>query len=470
MSNYAYIKDISSLNELGISIARFCEENENQLLSIELKLQSKFEILKLQESKFMKMIELAQDDLKNANYSLSCCESNSYEDNEGNEIEPDCNYEFEERMSCEERLELVENNYNSFRKEIRNLEISISEYQIQKIKYSNIIQFTREVSTSCLSQLINGAEDYLVISSPFDNSFSNGLGLAEAISIIDPTMVVAATVDAGEIIMMSVFYFLGFDGSLFTVSNANKEGLISTTFSENGVDYICSELKIEKRETGNLGKIRSVNIPPSLEKEKIGKHLINNMEAICRANNCREISGWAKSTNVDFYKTLNYQKRNEIKGTGAEVFKLLESFFLNVQKEAVAEFLNINNAGFINNKNWVKQQVNPLNIISPEEMYDKYFWEQHGENQNRYLDLIEKYGCCNQELESGKTLDQIRKENMWLANAYDIFHGSESLRLLKSGDYYCIDSNGRHRVAAAQIYYMLTGKTIYLAAEVLEKI
>jgi hypothetical protein len=70
---------------------------------------------------------------------------------------------------------------------------------------------------------------------------------------------------------------------------------------------------------------------------------------------------------------------------------------------------------------------------------------------------------------SGKTLDQIRKENMWVANAYDVFHGSEPIRLLKTGDYYRIDSSGRHRVAAAQMYYMRTGKTIPLPAEVFEK-
>ena len=238
----------------------------------------------------------------------------------------------------------------------------------------------------------------------------------------------------------------------------------------NATFFIASELKIEKNKTGNYGKIVSVNIPPSLQKEKIGRHLINNMEASCRANDCKEISGWANSTNVGFYQGLNYLTRNEIKETGAEVFKPLESNFSSSQQKAKAAFGNLDNVDFIKNKKLGKQKVNPLCIISPDEMKDEKFWQQHGENQNRYVDLIEKYDQCNQELHSGKTLDQIRKDNMWVANAYDVFHGSEPIKLLKSGEYYRIDSNGRHRVAAAQMYYMQTGKTIPLMAEVIEKI
>ena len=132
---------------------------------------------------------------------------------------------------------------------------------------------------------------------------------------------------------MSVYYFLGLDGKLFSVSNAIKNGLITSTFSENGTEHICSQLKIEKKETGNFGKIVSVNIPPSLQNEKVGKHLINNMEAVCRANDCKEISGWSNSFNLAFYKGLGYQTRNERKEAGAEVFKPLESNFFSLQQK-----------------------------------------------------------------------------------------------------------------------------------------
>ena len=463
------IRDLHSLEQLRIAIIRFFEDNESHLFKIDSKLQSRIGDLKALELQFQRQIELARDDLQNANSALSNCESNTYEDEDGETVYPDCDYEREDVIACKKHLAHTEHNYNSFRREIRNLEISVSEYQNAKLKYKTLIQFERESGTNSLKQLVNGAENYLSISSPMENGFSNGFGLAETIAKADPTMILATVVGVGELMIMTVFAFVGLSGTLFSVSNSDNRVIITTTFFENGDEHICSQLKIERKETGNFGKILSVNIPPSLQNEKIGKHLINNMEATCRANDCKEISGWANSNNVGFYQGLNYQTRNEIKEAGAEVFKPLESNFYSSQQNAKAAFENSNNRDFIKNKNLGKQPVNPLYIISPDEMNDEKFWGQHGENQTRYFDLIEKYELCNREMENGKTLDQIRMENMWVANAYDVFNGLEPIRLLKSGNYYRIDSNGRHRVAAAQMYYLQTGKTIPLTAEVLEK-
>lgn len=469
MNNTAYIRDIASLEQLRIAIARFCEESENQLQAIDSKLQSRIGNLKSLESQFQRTIKLAEDELKSANSYLFSCEANTDEDDEGNTTYPNCDSEQEDVINCRKRLELAEHNYSSFKREIRNLEQSIAEYQNPKVKYRTLIQFEKEAATSSLKQLINGAEDYLSVSSSLNNGFENGLGLTEAVAKIEPIMIFAATVGVAEIIVMSIVSFFGSGGSLFRVLNKNKKGLVTTTYTENGTERICSELKIEKRETGNIGKIISVNIPSSLQNEKIGKQLINNMESTCRANDCKEISGWANSSNVGFYQGLNYQTRNKINEAGAEVFKLLESDFFNLQQKAKEAFEDLDDSAFIHSQNLGKQEVNPLNIISPDEMNDETFWQQHGENQHRYFDLIEKYDRCRDELSSGKTLDQIRNENSWVANAYDVFHGSEPIRLLKSGDYYRIDSNGRHRVAAAQMYYLQTGKTIQLNAEVFEK-
>jgi len=373
-------------------------------------------------------------------------------------------------IECKQILEIAEHNYSAFKSEIRNLELSIAEYQNPKIKYRTLIQFEKEAATSSLKQLINGAEDYLSVSSPLSNGFTNGIGIAEAIAKVDPTMILATTVGVTEIIVMSVFSFFGLGGSLFTLSNKNKKGLITSTYLDNENENVCSELRIDKKESGNIGKIISVNIPTSLQNEKIGKHLINNMEAICRANDCKEISGWASTSNVSFYENLDFQTRNTIKDSGAEVFKPFESSFMSSQQKARTAFEDLTNIDFINHNKFGKREVNPLNIISPDEMNDEVFWQHHGENQARYIDLIEKYEKCNQELEKGKTLDQIRSEDSWVANAYDVFHGSEPVKLIKSGDYYRIDSNGRHRVAAAQLYFLKTGKIIPFHADIIEKI
>jgi hypothetical protein len=469
LSNTAYIRDIESLEQLRIAIARFCEESENQLQAIDSKLQTRIGNLKSLESQFQRMVEIAQNDLRVANNSLSFCESNTYEDEDGNTVYPDCDNEREGVITCRRSLDLVEHNYNSFKREIRNLEISIAEYQNPKIKYKTLIQFEKEAATSSLKQLINGAEDYLSVTSQPMNPISDGLTLTEGVAKIDPTMIIAASIGVAEILMMSVFTFLGLGGKLFSVTNKSKNGVITTTYKDNVKEYTCSELKIEKNTSGNFGKIVSINVPLALQSERIGKNLINNLEAICRANDCKEISGWASSNNKDFYKELGYQTRNEIKENGTEVFKPLESVFGVSQQRARDIFENSENSDFIGSKYIGKQQINPLNIISPEVMNDEKFWQQHGENQNRYFELVEKYEKCNKLLEDGKTLDEIRKEDSWVANAYDVFHGSEPIRLIKFGNYYRIDGNGRHRVAAAQMYYLHTGKSIPLFADVFEK-
>jgi len=71
LSNTAYIRDIASLEQLRIAIARFCEESENQLLAIDSKLQSRIGNLKSLESQFQRMIESAQDEVLTVLYHLA---------------------------------------------------------------------------------------------------------------------------------------------------------------------------------------------------------------------------------------------------------------------------------------------------------------------------------------------------------------------------------------------------------------
>jgi N-acetylglutamate synthase-like GNAT family acetyltransferase len=469
VSNTAYIRDITSLEVLRIGIARFCEESENQVQTIDSMLQSRISNLKSLESQFLRLIESAQDDLRNANHALSCCEANTYEDEEGNTKYLNCDSEQEELIDCMKRLQIAEHNYNSFRGEIRNVEMAIAEYQSPKVRYRTLIQFEKEAATSSLKQLINGAENYISVSSPLNNGLVNGLGLTEAVTKVDSTMILAATGSVAEIIFMNVFAFFGIGGTLFNLSNKKKNGLITTTYIDNGSEHTCSELKIENKDSENYGKIVSVNIPPSLQNEKVGMHLIQNMEANCRANDCKEIYGWANEANTPFYKGLGYETRNKVKESGSEVFKPINSSFSSIQKNAKDSFKNLSNSDFIGANNIGRKEINPLNVISPDEINDEKFWSQHGLDQAKYIDLIDKYQICQDELKMGKSLDEIRKEDMWVANAHDVFYGSEPIRLLKSGDYYQIDSNGRHRIAAAHMYYLQTEKIVDLPADIFEK-
>jgi len=470
MNTSVIIRDLSSLGQLRTAIARFCEDNLEQVIQLESRIESRLDTLRSQESYFISQIEDAKNRLDQAKNALYACESDSYEDEDGNEITPDCSYEQEELYECRRDLADAEDTYRSFKKEIQNIELAIATYQLPKVKYKSFIQTEKENATHGLTQLINGAEDYLAASTLGGGDSIHDLNITDLIAKHDPTMILATAVGVAELMMMGAFSFLGISGSNVKVNNQNKNGVISTTYTDKDGDHVCSELKIARKESGNIGKILSVAIPASLESEKVGKHLVQNMESICRQNDCKEISGWSNSKNINFYKTLNYQTRHEIKDSGAEIFKPLNSDFQSNQESAKISFAADAGTEFSIQRKWHKREINPLKVITPDEVDDEKFWVQHDrDGLTRYIDLIEKYERCQQELNSGKTLDQIRSEDLMIANAHDVFHGRDPIRLVKSGDFFRIEENGRHRIAAAQTYYFQTGKIISLPAEVYEK-
>ena len=78
-------------------------------------------------------------------------------------------------------------------------------------------------------------------------------------------------------------------------SGRNNNGHITCRHKGGGHKRHYRLIDFKRSKRNLIGKIVSVNIPSSLQNEKIGKHLVNNLEAICRANDCKEISGWANS-------------------------------------------------------------------------------------------------------------------------------------------------------------------------------
>lgn len=459
MSNSFFIREISSLEDLRIAILRFCEESEGNLVAINTEILSRIEQLKSLETLFLRNIESSEEELRIAIQALNNC----------NDEESNCSEEREFVHICRNRLEAANRNLNDYKREIKKIELAISNFQKPKVEFSQFLQFEREVATGSLKQLINGANDYISVSSTTNSFFTPSLGITETISKTDPTIVLTASVALIEVALMSVFYFLSIGGNLLAISNRTNRNVLESTLMDNGNEFVCSEVRFEQKETGNIGKILSVQIPAGLEEQKIAKHLINNIEANCRSNDCKEINGWVDQQNIPFYKECGYQTRNEVKNAGCEVYKLLDSDFLAKQTNAKAAFELVTNTSIKGDPNEGLQEVNPLSVLSPHEATDPKFWQQHGEDQLRYMDLIEKYEQCQIELKNGKSLDQIRIEDFWVANSYDLFHRSEPLHLQKVGNYYKIQGNGRHRIAAAQIYYLRTGKIVNLPAIVFER-
>lgn len=468
MSNTAYIRNIDSLEQLRVAVFRFCEDSNSQLLGMELAIQFRFEALRSMEVRFVKAIEKARDHLKVALAALSNCESDYDTDEEGNMITPDCSYERNHVYDCERKLARAEANYEIYKREIKKIQATIEEYQGGKFRYQSWLQYEKEVATASMKQLIEGAEDYLSVSSPFERNPDASQGLMEAVAKIDPVGILAATIGAGEIIIQTMISFLGVGGSAFAITNSKNKDIIRSDISVGGTEYTCTELKINDKGGRNTGSIFSISIPALLQKEKIGRHLITNMEALCRANDCHEISGWSTSNNIPFYTGLGYQLRNEVNGAGAEVYKTLESNFQSHQRNARDSFAGADEMKL--KKKSGKCDINPLHIISPDEMSDEKFWKQHErEGMERYLTQVEQYDKCRDLLRKGYGIERIKKEDFSLAIAYENFVSkSDTIRLYKKGNYYKINGSGRHRVAAAQLYFLRTGRIIPVEAEITE--
>jgi hypothetical protein len=87
--------------------------------------------------------------------------------------------------------------------------------------------------------------------------------------------------------------------------------------------------------------------------------------------------------------------------------------------------------------------INPKRVMMPQ--IDDGFWKHHGNDKERYIDLVKRYHEAVKYLDEGKRLE----DNPVLDKAYRVFK-NEPIRLVELDGYYMVEENGRHRVAAAK--------------------
>jgi hypothetical protein len=94
--------------------------------------------------------------------------------------------------------------------------------------------------------------------------------------------------------------------------------------------------------------------------------------------------------------------------------------------------------------------INPDDIFnSPDADNSDQFWAQHGENADRYKDLILNYQQAQAEIATHGNLDHLGWDNP-VSMAHQVFHGSEPIALTDYNGKLLISSNGRHRIEAAK--------------------
>lgn len=459
MSKSAFIRDIESLEQLRVAIIRFYEENQLQINAIDSKIESKLNLLKSNESRLISSIQIAEDNLHRAKSDLQFCESDTYEDDEGNTVYPNCDYEENEVINCRNELAIANNNYNIFKSSIRNLEQNIANYQKPKFQYKDKLNFTKEQASHSLSQLINGAEDYLSVNLQTETSSSNlfSENRNELKSVLD-TLVLGVP----KLILEGFYSFFSLLGNSYSFSNLIKKDIVDTVFRHNNENYNCSKLKIK----GQVGTILNIDIPSPIRGESVGKNILENVELICRTNGCKEINTWSSIENIEFYQKQGFAIRDKTENAGADVYKELDDNYDFLQKEAGKTFES--SSSYIEVERNDSIEVNPLLIVSPESFENTKFWKQRGSDGSpeKYIELLHLYTKGKTYISEGKTSDEIFSLNDKVHNAISVFQ-NQPIRLIKKGNYYQVDQ-GRHRVMAAQYHFKKTGQIIPLTADVIE--
>lgn len=97
-----------------------------------------------------------------------------------------------------------------------------------------------------------------------------------------------------------------------------------------------------------------------------------------------------------------------------------------------------------------RTSINPDDIFnSPDADNSDKFWAQHGENNDRYKELIINYQKAQEEVKQRGNLDHLPWDNP-VSMAYQAFHGSEPISLTDYDGKLMINNNGRHRIEAAK--------------------
>ena len=95
------------------------------------------------------------------------------------------------------------------------------------------------------------------------------------------------------------------------------------------------------------------------------------------------------------------------------------------------------------------------NMIDPHEIQDinssgDHFWEHHGNTKEDYMNLASKLPEVQKELESGKTLDEIKQNPDLHDTAAAYYNPDKMIHVYKDEDGYHFEDDGRHRLEAAK--------------------
>ena len=101
------------------------------------------------------------------------------------------------------------------------------------------------------------------------------------------------------------------------------------------------------------------------------------------------------------------------------------------------------------------KEVNAQDIVGTrydDTVSEEEFWAHHGNSKEDFVELVSKVPEVKNQLEEGKTLDEIKTDETLRATAEQYFDENNMIRVYEDGEKYIFDGDGRHRVTIAQEY------------------
>lgn len=458
--SFARIRDADALRDLQESFVRF-EQVQDSLVRARADLSQRVAWIAGRAEQCAGDVSQCDEVLSDAEHALYMAD---VPDDEGDY--PDCTWERERVDDARRALSDAQRRHDECRALLRSAQDIQEAWQSSERALSMQLAERIPQAIHALRQLIDGADDYLAIAAaPASVAAAGAAGLDVGAAPLMAAVAIQKPFPPLTVELLASRSLRGTSGQSYGLKNEVRGREVVARLTGPWGERECSRLTLDGGEDGLVATIASVNLPSEVAQEKLGAAVIQNLETVARAADCKRIAVWASGANADFFRRLGYSPDGSGAQDGAEWSRDLSSTFAARQFEHARAFAALAATGRTESNEPV--QLSPLDVLVPEDISQPGFWRRKNLDVDDYVELIGHWRNFSQRRTSGETEDSIRSTDWKAANAKDIFLGSEPIQIVRCGAHFAV-VNGMHRVAAAQLHYLRTGEVVTLPATVVE--
>lgn len=213
---------------------------------------------------------------------------------------------------------------------------------------------------------------------------------------------------------------------------------IDTVWPENRVKTQRGEIEVSL-ENGNNNKEINENNEVERQREIQEQESVKNAETKRRGESLDKQQGFSPKEKTEVKPEKTEEKATEVKPENPEENK----------KEDVPESKGHNMSELKENADIVK--ASEIDMTYARDMESEKFWDQELHNKETFMKLAEHIPEVQEQLDSGKSLDEIREDPKLSDTVTAYFDPKNMIKVEEQQDgSYAFQDDGRHRIAAAQ--------------------